>query len=286
MKKINGLIWLAAAGTCALLCGCGQVDTGEAGFFTRWGEITSKKPLEPGLYFYEPFGSDLVTYNVKNQIANVRTEAFTRDLQSLKLEMTVTFSLNPAKVIDLHTNTGVRYDEILIAPTVLGSVKDVIGKLEAGEIVENREKATKSIFDTIQAVLESHGIVVSLVNITDIDYSDAYERAVEAKQVAQQEAQREKNETLKIREKSEQEIVKAEAEAKIKQLTAEAEAKAILVKAEAEAKAIDLKNKSLSASPAIISYTLAQQWDGKLPNQMLGGGAVPFINLDAVKGGK
>lgn len=276
-------------GACALgaslITGCGQVDTGEAGFFTRWGEITSREPLSEGLHVSEPFGTDLVTYNVKNQSIRVKTEVFTKDLQAMKLEMTVTYNLRREKVIDLHAKTGKRYDEILINPTVLNSAKDVIGKMEAGEIVEKREKATKAIFDTIQTVLDPHGIAVSLVNITDIDYSDAYEKAVEAKQVAQQEAQREKNETLKIKEKAEQDIVRAEAEAKIKALTAEAEAKAILVKAEAEAKAIDMKNKSLASSPAIIEYTLAQQWDGKLPTQMLGGGAVPFINIDRVREG-
>ncbi|MCQ2300807.1 MAG: hypothetical protein MJZ81_11870 [Bacteroidales bacterium] len=274
---------IAASAVASLICGCGQVDTGEAGFLTRWGEIISREPLSEGLHFYEPFGTDLITYNIKNQMSVVKTEVFTRDLQAMKLEMTVTYCLDRTKIIDLHSKTGKDFAKILIAPTVLNSAKDVLGKMEAGEIVEKRECATKAIFDTIQQVLMPHGIIVSLVNITDIDYSDAYEKAVEAKQVAQQEAQREKNETLKIKERSEQEIVRAEAEAKIKQLTAEAEAKAILVKAEAEAKAIDLKNKSLAASPAIIQYTLAQQWDGKLPVQMLGGGAVPFINIDKVK---
>lgn len=117
------------------------------------------------------------------------------------------------------------------------------------------------------------------MNITDVDYSDAYERAVEAKQVAQQNAQKEKNETLRIREQAEQGVVRAEAEAKVKVTMAEAEAKAILIKAEADAKAIDMKNKSLASSPAIIDYTLAQQWDGKLPVQMLGSSPVPFIDV-------
>lgn len=280
MKKlVKGMLICSAF----LIAGCGQIDPGEAGFIVRWGEITSRTPLSEGLHFYEPFGSDLVTYNIKNQSITFQTEVFTKDLQAMKLQMCITYNLNASKIIELHTKTGIHYDKILIEPTVLNSAKDVLGKMEASEIVEKREAATKSIYNTIQNVLEQHGINVTLVNITDIDYSDAYERAVEAKQVAQQEAQREKNETLKIKEKSEQEIVKAEAEAKIKLLTSEAEAKAILVKAEAEAKAIDMKNKSLASSPAIIQYTLAQQWDGKLPNQMLGNSPVPFINIENIK---
>lgn len=280
---MNKLVKLLAVGCVMLISGCGQVETGEAGFFTRWGEITSKHPLSEGLYFYEPFGTELITYDVKNQTVDVATEVFTKDLQSLKLHMSVTFHLDRNKIIDLHSNTGKNYLHIVIEPSVLASAKDALGKMEAGEIVEKRELATKSIFNTMQKTLETYGINVTMVNITDIDYSDVYEKAVEAKQVAQQDAQREKNETLKIKEQAEQQIVRAEAEAKIKTTMAEAEAKAILIKAEAEAKAIDLKNKSLATSPAIIEYTIAQQWDGKLPVQMLGGSAVPFINIDKVK---
>ena len=57
---------IAATLILALVAGCGQIDTGEVGFFTRWGEITSKTPLAEGLHFYEPWGTDLVTYNIKN----------------------------------------------------------------------------------------------------------------------------------------------------------------------------------------------------------------------------
>lgn len=274
------LLALAVAIASLLITGCGQVNTGEAGFFTRWGEITSREPLSEGLHIYEPFGTDLVTYNIKNQTIAVRTEVFTKDLQSMKLEMSVTFNLDRSKVIQLHAKTGRDYARILISPTVLNSAKDVLGKMEAGEIVEKREAATKSITETLSNTLSAHGINIVLVNITDIDYSDAYERAVEAKQVAQQDAQREKNETLKIKEKSEQEVVKAEAEARVVKIKAEADALAIEIKAKAEAQSIEMRNKALESSKSLIEYTLAQQWDGKLPVQMLGSSPVPFINID------
>lgn len=277
MKK---LYIICVCALCAsLITGCGQVDTGEAGFLVKWGEITSREPLPEGLVFYSPIGTDLVTYNIKNQTFSTKTEAFTRDLQSLTVNMSVTYNLERGKVISLHSFVGRDYAKILIHPTVLNSVKDVFGKMEAGEIVEKREFATRQIRDVITSVLQPYGINVSLVNITDVDYSDAYEKAVEAKQVAQQNAQKEKNETLRIKEQAEQGIVKAEAEAKIKIAMAEADAKATLLKAEADAKAIDMKNKSLASSPAIIEYTLAQQWDGKLPEQMLGSAPVPFLNI-------
>ena len=277
---MNKLKTIGIIGILSLIVGCGQVDTGEVGFFTRWGEIISREPLSEGLHCYEPFGTDLITYNIKNQTFAVETEVFTKDLQSMKLEMSITYNLSKDKVIDSHSKVGRDYAKIVIHPTVLNAAKDVLGKMEAGEIVEKRELATKNINDTITSVLSDYGINITLVNITNIDYSDAYEKAIEAKQVAQQNAQKEKNETLRIKEQAEQGTVRADAEAKIKIAMAEAEAKATLIKAEAEAKAIDMKNKALATGNKLVEFTLAQQWDGKLPVQMLGSAPVPFINID------
>ena len=276
MRKIT---MIAACVAVALLAGCGQVDTGEAGFFTRWGEITSREPLSEGLHFYEPIGTDLITYNIKNQSVKVKTPVFTKDVQSMNLELTVTFNLSKEKVIDLHTKTGPRYSEILIVPSVLSAAKDALGKMEAGDIVSSREAATAAIFDAVKSKLEPHGINIELVNITNIDYSDAFEKAVEEKQVALQQSQKEKNETARLQEVAKQQVVRAEAEAKAKVLNSEAEAKAILVKAEAEAKSIEMRNKALAQSRALIEYETVKNWDGKLPVQMLGSAPLPFLNI-------
>ena len=276
----NRISSITAIALCGLIAGCGQVDTGEVGFFTRWGEITSKAPLEEGLHCYEPFGTDLITYNIKNQTMNVETDVFTKDVQSMHVVIAVTFNLVREKVIELHANTGKNYSEILIHPSVLGATKDALGKMEAGDIVASREQATEAILKAISERLSPHGINVTLVNIANIDYSDAFEKAVEEKQVALQQSQKEKNNTARLREVAQQEVVKAEADSKAQVLNAEAEAKAILVKAEAEAKSIEMCNKALAQSRALIEYETVKTWDGKLPVQMLGNAPVPFLKLE------
>lgn len=277
------LLKFVAVPLLAFIAGCGQVDSGEAGFFTRWGEVTSKAPVEEGLHFYEPFGTDLVTYSIKNQTVDVKTPVFTKDVQSMDLTLMVTFNVIREKVIDLHVKTGRKYVEILIYPSVLGAAKDALGKMEADQIVANREKATQAIMDALKVKLEPHGINVTLINIANIDYSDAFEKAVEAKQVAMQEAIKEKNNTQRLKEVAEQAIVKAEAEAKAKVVNSEAEAKAILVKAEAEAKSIEMKNKALASSHALIEYETVKTWDGKLPVQMLGSTPLPFLKVEGAQ---
>ena len=263
----------------AALVGCGQVESGEAGFFTQWGEVVSKQCLDEGLHFYPVPGKDIIIYNIRNQIVTVKTPVFTRDVQSMDVEMTVTYNLIREKVIELHKSTGPKYEEILIVPSVLGSTKDALGKMEADDIVASREKATAGIFNEIKKRLEEHGINITMVNITNIDYSDAFEKAVEEKQVALQQSQKEKNNTIRLKEVAEQQVVKAEADAKARVLESEAEAKAILVKAEAEAKSIEMRNKALAQSRALIEYETVKTWDGKLPVQMLGSTPVPFLNI-------
>lgn len=279
MKKL--IIKSLLIGASAVVAGCGQIESGEAGFFTEWGEVVSKTPLEEGLHFFPAFGKDLVTYNIRNQIVSVKTPVFTRDVQSMDVIISVTYSLNREKVIELHKSTGRNYKEVLITPSILGATKDALGKMEAGDIVASREKATQLIFDSMSERLAPHGINVTLVNITNIDYSNAFEKAVEEKQVALQNSIKEKNETARLREVAEQQVVKADADARSRVLEAEAEAKAILVKAEAEAKSIKMRNEALAASRALIDYETVKTWDGKLPVQMLGGAPLPFLNLNA-----
>ena len=274
------LIYITLIVGASLLSGCGQVETGEAGFFTRWGKIISTEPLSDGLHCYMPIGTDLIIYNIKNQSIEATTDVFTKDIQSMKLKFQVTYNLDKTKIMELHAKTGKTYPNTIIVPAILGAAKDAIGKLEADKIVSERETVTHTIEDNISNALKPHGINITFVKLLNIDYSDAFERAVEEKQVTLQESIKEKNQTARLREVAEQQVIKAEAEARSKVLNSEAEAKAILVKAEAEAKAIEMKNKALASSTALIDYTLAQQWDGKLPVQMLGTSPVPFINLN------
>lgn len=281
MKKLFAIAIMCASA--ALISGCGQVDTGEAGFFTRWGEITSREPLAEGLHCYEPFGTDLITYSIKNQTMTIKTEVFTKDVQQMQLELSVTFNLLKNKVIELHATTGKQYPQVLIVPCVLGAAKDALGKMEADAIVGNREVATASILAAIKEKLSPYGINVSLVNIANIDYSDEYEKAIEEKQVALQRSIKERNETARVKEMAQQDVVRAEAEAKATVAKATAEAEAKLKIAEAEAKAIEMKNKALAQSKSLIEYETVKVWDGKLPVQMLGSAPLPFIKLEEKK---
>ena len=92
--------------------------------------------------------------------------------------------------------------------------------------------------------------------MTAIAYSGVFEKAIESKVTAEQEALRAKNKTVQIQE----------------------EAKQKLISAEAEAKSMSIRAHALTQNKNLVEYEAVQKWDGKLPEYMLGG-SVPFINI-------
>lgn len=278
-KTINHLLFAAFAVALMLVTGCGQVESYEAAFFTRWGEIISRKPLEEGLHFYEPFGTDMICFDCRNQVFQANTEAFTKDIQAATVKFSLTYCIDKEKVIDIYRDTGKYYEDKLVKPAVLGAIKNVIGQLEADGIIAKRKQVAQDVQTTLMEKLNAFGIKITLVEVLDIGYSDAFEKAVEQKQVAMQDAIRERNNTQRLREVAEQQVVKAEADAKAKVVNAKADAESMLVKAESEAKSIEIRNKALASSHALIEYETVKTWDGHLPAQMLGSSPIPFLNL-------
>lgn len=286
---MKAIITIGVIGFIALVVsfsGCSVVDTGEAGMKVTWGEVTSSEPLAEGIYFYNPITTSVVTYDVRNKVYTLKTDLYTKDNQPVTFSVSVTYHLNRDKVIPLHKFTGKDYENKLFVKNVNGCLKNIVGQIATDDIVTHRTAITEELKRDVSAILAEYGIEVVFAAIDDVEYDNAYEAAIREKQVALQKSQKEKNETARISETAKQEVIKAEAQAKVKLTMAEAEAKAALVKAEADAKAIDMKNKALAESKKLVEYTLACQWDGKLPITSLGGGANPLVLLNGNGGTK
>jgi len=281
MKKLMKVV--AAASLAIAIVGCQKIEPGERGIETQFGAIKSSEAIREGLAWFSPIGGDIVVYDIKNQTFTIKTEQYTKDIQQAQIDVAITFCLDESKLIDLHKKTGIGYDNKLITPALLESVKDEIGKWEADKLINGREMATKNVRDSIEKKLAPFGINITLVALTDISFTEVFEKAVEEKQVAMQAAIKEKNNTERLREVANQQVVKAEAEAKARVVQAEADAKAIAVRAKAEAEAIKVRNEALAGSQTLIQYEISQKWDGKLPITNLGSGALPMLNLNPAK---
>jgi regulator of protease activity HflC (stomatin/prohibitin superfamily) len=241
----------------AIIAGCAQINPGEAGFETQFGKIESNEILKEGLHFYSIIGGNIVVYDCKNQILKFKTEQYTKDIQQADTEISVTFNVDPTKIIEIHKTTGRDYGTKLIYPAIIGCAKDVFGKWNATDVVAKREEATDFISKTLKEKLKPYGINITLVELLDISFKTKFEDAVEAKQIAEQEANRAKNLTVKIREEAEQKVIAAQA----------------------EAKAMEVRAKALEQNKSLVEYEAVMKWDGKLPQYMMGN-TVPFININ------
>ena len=263
MKNANGIIIFIVVALVLLFLGAcrpwGQVDAGHCGLKLSWGKVVSK-PLGPGLWFFNPIGGNLVTYDCREQRSDLRMNAYTKDVQSAEFQIVVTFSLDQSELVQLHNEIGPQYADKILAPAVIGVTKDVIGCWEADKLINGRDKATKEIHTRVCDVLKDKPIRVSSVVLANIDYSDVFEKAIEDKQVAMQNAIRAKNRTQEIEEEARQKIITAEA----------------------EAKSMQIRGDALKANPGLVQLEAVSKWDGRAPGTLvIGDKATPMLNLDS-----
>lgn len=249
---------LLAALSGAFLSGCGFeiVDTGHRGVKVVLGEVVGD-PLPEGLYFYNPFTSTIRELDVREKKMEGKTTAFTRDVQQVVVSYALNYKPDDKVIHLLFKEVGPDWDHKLLPQVVEGNLKNAIGQWDAVHLVENRNKAVRASEAAIQEAAATRRILVTRLEVTNLDFHDEFEKATEAKAKAAQDAERAKNETVRIQEEARQKVIAAQA----------------------EAESIRIRTKALETSPALIQYEAVQKWDGKLPQYMLGEKSLPFINI-------
>lgn len=255
MKSILPLLVLVPLGLAS--CGYEQVEEGFRGIKTTWGKMVGD-PLPPDIYFYNPISSDIFEMDVREQKLEGGTDCFTKDTQLVRVNFAVTYYPQQDKIGQLYSQFGREWGEKIIMPAVLGSVKDAIGQYIADDLVATREKVKMAAEGEIRTALKERDVIVTRLDLTNLDFDDQYERAVEDKVVAIQRAQ----------------------EAKNKSVTIEEEARQSVMKAKAEAESMRIRSEALSQNKGLVEYEKVQKWDGKLPQIMLGTGSMPIINAN------
>lgn len=166
----------------------------------------------------------------------------------------------------------------LITRRVNERFKIVFGQYTAVSAIQNRAKlahdASQEIMDSIDGP-----IIITGVQLEDVDFSSAYERSVEERMLAEVAVAKEQQNLDREVVLAEIKVTQAKADADSTIVRAKAEADAIIMRGEAEAKAITAKSEALKNNAALIELVVSEKWDGKLPASMPPGGTVPFINV-------
>lgn len=251
----------------ALLNATTVVDAGMRGVVKTFGQVTGV--YEEGLHFRAPFITTVVPVDVKTQRLVSESSAASRDLQIVTTQVVLNYRPDPDQVADLVREVGTDYEAKIIDPAIQESVKAATAQFTAENLITQRPLVSESIRNVLNERLTPRGILVEEVSITEFNFSAEFSRAIEAKQVAEQDALR-----------AERELRRAQIEAQQQVARAEAEAEARLQVARAEAEALRLQREVIS--PELLQLRFIERWDGILPRFMGGdSGLVPFVNLPA-----
>ena len=282
MKK--GLIILIAAVILVLLVATtctATVQTGYTGIVTTFGKVEDVT-LEAGLHFKSPFQS-IIPMDNREQKSSFDTQAFSSDIQQVDITGSINYAINKSTAMNLFKEVGTDYFNKLVYPRMLEITKGVFSKYTAENLVANRQKLSELIREGLDKELDEYGINVISVSLENLDFTDAFTDAVEAKQVAAQkklQAEIEQNQmTMETQQQAERKRINAEAEANVAKINADADAYALQVRSEAEAEANKKIAESLTEN--LIRFNEIKGWDGKLPTYMAGEGSttVPVLHL-------
>lgn len=290
MKKIVGYIKLAAFSlgglVLASLVGCNSfytVGEGERGIHTRTGALVGV--TKPGLNLKVPFIDDFRTIDVREQPISwelgtndrgerydSRMSSYSRDQQPAEIALNVAWSIpaDDATITDIYQTYGSRerFRSTVIIPKTVEAVKNVFGGYDAVTVIQQRSKFNADVAIALNELLKGYPVVISAAQVQDISFSDEYEKAVEARMMAQVEVQKREQQKQTSQIDADIAVIKAEASAKEKKLAGDAEAYAIRARGDA-----------LAQSPKLVELTLAERWNGVLPTTMVPGQAVPFLNV-------
>lgn len=276
------------------------VETGELAVVKNMGKITHVR--DAGTNWDLWFINKYQKYDTKVQNVDITTAAYSSDAQTMDIAMTLQYQIMPDKVIDIATQYGsLEVLQSRIQSIAIEKTKAVLSSYKAMDIIAQRSQISPAVEVAIKdAIGNEYFVKVNTVVLSNIDFSDAFEAAVEDKMIAEQAKLKAEydNETKVAQAKAEAEAKKAaaaaEAEAKVlaneaeirvaeaqaaaklkeaqaQKAIAEAEAEAIKVKAEAEAEANRIIAESIT--PELLEKILAENWDGKLPDTYVGDGS-------------
>ena len=279
MKK-KGLIIAGVVVLALVLIGTlctATVQTGYTGIVTTFGKVENMT-LEAGLHLKSPF-QQIISMDNREQKTTFTTEAFSSDIQQVNITGSINYAINKSTAMNLFKEVGTDYFNKLVYPRMLEITKGVFSKYTAENLVANRQKLSESIRDGLSEELQSYGINVISLSIENIDFTDAFTDAVEAKQVAAQrklQAEIEQAQmTMETQQQAERQRINAEAAANVAKINADADAYAMKVRSEAEAEANKMIAESLTEN--LIRSNEIKAWDGKLPVYMAGEGTTILV---------
>lgn len=217
------------------------IEPGTRGLKVTLGK-TADHFLPEGFGVKAPFITSIVTVNVRQMTQAVRADCFSSDLQQVKIDLRVLYRVPEAAVVQIYREFAGDPFDSLIAPRVQEAIKEVTALLTAEQIVKSREDIKKKALAAATQKIGSLLVVEDIV-VRDINLSNELEKAIEAKMVAEQQAN----------------------QARFTQVQTQVEAETAVISAKGEAEAIRVRGEALRQSPSYLRWRIVERWNGRSP---------------------
>lgn len=284
-KKYGGIV--CVIGIILLLISCvGIVPTGYTGILTTFGAVENRT-VGAGFNLIAPW-QRIVTMDNRTQKVEITTSAFSSDIQQVDIIMSVNYCIDQQTAQILYKSVGKHYYENIMFPRIQENIKAVFSAYNAEALIVNREILSTAAADLLRADMKPYGITIVSIAIEDLDFTDAFTNAVEAKQVAAQNKltaeTQQAQKTMEQEAESQRAIIAANAKAEQDIIAAKADLEVVKIQADAALYAGEREanmNERIAAalSSELINYYWIKQWDGVLPSTVLGNESSYMIDL-------
>lgn len=212
-----------------------QVEAGEVAVVKTLGKVNGIRM--PGTYFDFYLFNDYIYFDTTIQKLEIRTSSYSSDAQTMDIEMTVQYKIDPTKAENILTEY-ISLDSLSqrIEKVADDNAKSILSKYTAMKIIETRASISPEVQEAVKlAIDEKYYATVTAVNLTNIDFTDEFEKSVEDKVIAEQQ-----KEAAITKAEQELEVAKLTAQAKIVEAEGNAESQKIIARASAEAMALKI----------------------------------------------
>ncbi|MBR8837461.1 MAG: prohibitin family protein [Stigonema ocellatum SAG 48.90 = DSM 106950] len=233
------------------------VNAGERGVVMKFGKVQNQI-LDEGIHPIIPIVTSVKRLNVRVQQNTFQSDAASKDLQKITTELAVNWHIDPISANKVFQQVGDEQQIVtgIITPAVSEVLKAATAKKTAEEIIALRTQLKEEIDSNLKKRLANYGVIVDDVSLVNFAFSPEFNKAIEAKQIAEQEAK--------------------QAEFSAKKATQDAQAEINRAKGQAEAQR--LQRQTLTAQ--LLQQKAIEKWDGHFPTVIGGNGTLPLININ------
>lgn len=238
------------------------IPTGYVGVKTQFGKV-QETMLNEGMNTKVPYIEKIVLIDCRTQKCEYTMEASSKDLQKVtNIKIALNYNVDKTKANQLYKDVGVDFKSVIIEPTIFESVKQGMSQYTAEQLITERSAVSNVIVKLLEERLSSKGIIVTALNITDLNFSAEFDAAIEKKQITEQQTQQAKYELEKAKVENEKKVENAKAEAEVMSLQNS-----------------QITEQTLRLKELEIQEEFIEKWNGVMPTTMLNDNISTMMNI-------